>query len=61
MKIVEKKNSIVVKYSKTKDKGITWRKDKKFCEEKMKEMDNSKEYEEIIAIKKTIMATDSQG
>lgn len=54
MKIVEKNKKIIVKYSKIKEKDLTWRKVKAHCEEKLKELDSSKEHEEIVAIKKTV-------
>lgn len=54
MKIVEKGKQIIVTYNKTKDKDLTWRKVKAHCKEKLEELDNSKEHEEIVAIKKTI-------
>lgn len=54
MKIVKKNKKIIVTYNKTKEKDLTWRKVKAHCEEKLKELDSSKEHEEVIAIKKTI-------
>lgn len=54
MKIVEKNKRLIVNYNKIKDKDLTWRKVKAHCEEKLKELDSSKEHEEIVSIKKTI-------
>ena len=51
MRIIRTKKGFTVKYSKTKDTYLTWRKVKQYCENKVVEISQSKEAEEIKAIK----------
>ena len=55
MKLVDEKGKIVVIYNREKEKNLTWRKVKEFCKQKLNEIDNSKERDEIVAINTTIM------
>ena len=36
MKIVRNKSGLIVRWSKEKDEGITWRKVREFCEQQIK-------------------------
>lgn len=47
MKIVDRKGVLTVSWSPSKDKGLTWRKVKEYCQQKIKDLENSKEAKEI--------------
>ena len=47
MKIVDRKGIPTVNWSPSKDNGLTWRKVKEYCQQKIKDLENSKEFQEI--------------
>ena len=54
MKIADKKGILTVTWSPSKDKGLTWRKVKVYCQQKIKDLENSKEAKEIEHYKATV-------
>lgn len=54
MRIVEKRGTLTVQYSRIKNPDLTWRKVREWCYSQLEKIDSSKEASEIVSIKEVV-------